>query len=270
MRALYAHDGACRGLVVTFDGLVLATVGDDGLVRCWDVPGERVIPELAHDGPVQVVAASGTTLAAACGARLRFWNALSGWPMGQPSEQAAPVIAGAYSASGSVFVTSDGNEVFPWRAATMRQRGRWSSPGLIALAPSPDGSLLAWSDGDTVRVSELLSGRERWSAPYAARSLCWSVRPAVLHAGGPQGIARLVEGSVESLHGASATDLDVHPRGTTVWAVDGGCWRRLADEGVLEGEVDGEAIAVRRHPDREAAFLALADGRVLAVGPDAG
>ncbi|GAA3216435.1 trypsin-like peptidase domain-containing protein [Dactylosporangium siamense] len=118
-----SHDGAVRALAAAPSTGLLATGGDDRLVRLWDAAGHPVgEPFIGHEGAILDLAFTpdGTMLlSAARDGTIRLW-ALDGTQLGDPLEGHAPWAT-------SVVTTPD---------------------GAVALSVGSDGTLRRWRLGD--------------------------------------------------------------------------------------------------------------------------
>lgn len=164
-RYLWGHPGFVNRVVVSPDGSLAASGGEDGSIRLWDLNSLSPLgaPLLGHTGAVLDLSFSpdGSLLASASADRLVvLWDLAAGKPLGAPLlGHSDEVTALRFSPDGEALVTGgrDGTLVF-WDTAS---RAMLADPipahpgGVLALAYSPDGRLLASAGEDSaVRLWE--------------------------------------------------------------------------------------------------------------------
>jgi WD40 repeat protein len=152
------HQGRVLCVVFRPGGLFVATGGDDGTVRIWDVgSGEQRAPLIGHTGPVKSVAYNpdGSVIASAGDDRtVRIWDAGTGEQRAQLTGHTGPVQSVAYSPDGATIASAgDDRMVRIWNAATGEQARHLPRPSALnAVAFSPDGELIACAGGDLVWI----------------------------------------------------------------------------------------------------------------------
>jgi WD40 repeat protein/serine/threonine protein kinase len=163
LRTLRGHVGPARGAAYSPDGAWLATVGEDGTLRIWDVASGQAMHVLkAHAGWAVGVAyrPDGKQLATAgSDGKVRLWDT-SSWAE-------ARVLDGHSEAARSVVYSTDGARLAAasrdgaiqlWDSATGKALCTLPghTPRVTAVAFSPDGNRLASAGADgTVRIWDL-------------------------------------------------------------------------------------------------------------------
>lgn len=154
------HEGtAVRSVAFSPDATALASAGDDGTVRLWNVETGQPIgePLQGHKDGVTSVAfdRTGNVLASGGGdGTVRLWNVETGQPIGQPLEgHGSPITSVAFSPTDALLATSSGdltnradNTVRFWDSDTGSPIGEpllGHEDWLLSIAFSKDGSIIA-------------------------------------------------------------------------------------------------------------------------------
>jgi WD40 repeat protein len=169
------------------DGSLVATIGDDGQARLWDVASQQ------QTGPAMTAGAAagqgalafspgGTTLATVgAGGDARLWNVatqreigafMTGTPAQASGEQGT--VAAAFSPDGATLATASGNGTLRlWDVATQQEIGAPITAGsqpVYAVAFNSGGTILATASGDgTARLWDVGTQQEI-GAPITAGS----------------------------------------------------------------------------------------------------
>ncbi len=164
------HADAVRSVTFSPDGLLLASAGNDNLIRLWDPATGRPHgqPLSGHTDWVQGVAFSqdGATLASVSHDRtIQLWDPTTGGPRGQPMTGHMKALTGlAFDPKGAVLATSsEDGTIRLWDVASGRQRGEpliQQDTPVWGVAFNPEGSLLAATGADGfIRLWDVVGGR---------------------------------------------------------------------------------------------------------------
>ncbi len=144
-----------EAVVFSPDSRLLATAGDDGSVRLWDVATRRLRGRLTgHSGKVTDVAFSrdGETLASAGrDGTVRLWDRATGRQVGLLTGHNGAVRAVAFSPDSKTLATAGADRTARlWEVSTRKQLGRLTGHRgeVRAVAFSPDGGTLATASLD--------------------------------------------------------------------------------------------------------------------------
>jgi WD40 repeat protein len=166
---LRGHTRKVRALAFAPDGTALATVGDDGTVRVWDLhrAKERIILRDPAGGFSGVAfAPNGKILATDSEAygTVRFWDAATGRERGRlPAGSGTPV---AFIAGGKRLVTVARYTMQVWDVALKKRLFALAKAWDLWVAVSPDGGLLAaGSQSESASLWEAATGKLRFTFP---------------------------------------------------------------------------------------------------------
>lgn len=159
VKIVKAHAGAIQTLARSVDGHLVASGGDDHVVRLWDPSNGELRGVLdGHEAELGEVAFSpdGTRLAAASkNGTIRVWDTRAFKAIGVLRGHDKRIASLAFSPDGTSLASgSNDRSVRVWDLTTMRERGRvLHEQHVSSVRFSPDGALLASGSNDrTVRV----------------------------------------------------------------------------------------------------------------------
>lgn len=189
-----AHTLAGHGFGTTavswrHDGALLATAGQDGLVRVWDAASgvERFACQAGAAWVEHVLwHPSRNLLASAAGKKLRLWS--DGQLLRELPDHAATITDLSWRPNTGDLTSATYRGVALWSVETndLVQWLEWNG-SILKLAWSPDGSRLAHGNQDaTVRFLALADGSSLEMEGYATkvRELCWDATGKYLATGG--------------------------------------------------------------------------------------
>ena len=223
---------------------LLASCGQDGLIRIWDATSGRELAAL--EGGCAWVdhlawSRQGNFLASAAGRKLRLWD------LRDPAEprllhdyheHASTIAAIAWKPGVDELAACGYNGLTFWSpaSATMLRRFDWKG-SMLTLAWSPDGKYIATGNQDsTVQFWMMGTGKElqMWGYRSKIRELAWDQRSRYLATGGSS-VAVVWDCSGKGHSGSKPLMLDFHQRLLTqlVFQSEGNLLASGCDEGLV-------------------------------------
>jgi WD40 repeat protein len=173
---------------------LLATAGQDGVVRLWEPRLDGLIKELNCGAEwVEHLAwsDSGKYLAIAAGRKLKVWDT-SGELIREYPDHSHTIAAIAWKADSEELVSACYGQLQFWSPEEAQALRTFSWKGsMLSLAWSPDGRYLCHGNQDaTVHFWIVTSGQElqMWGYPTKVREIAWDHRSRYLATGGGSSI----------------------------------------------------------------------------------
>ena len=188
-----AHAKGVNSVVFSPNGKLLASGGNDGKIRLWDVAtGRRIGKQMGQLAPVFSVAFSpdGTTLASSGkDSVIRLFEVGTGKKLQSLRIlRICYVWALAFSPDGAMLASAAGRGIRLWDVATGRLAANFRGQAAISVAFGAEGTLLASGGRDkTVRIWDLETGRNFATLTGHTRvvqSVAFSQNGTILASGG--------------------------------------------------------------------------------------
>ncbi|MBP2327712.1 WD40 repeat protein/serine/threonine protein kinase [Kibdelosporangium banguiense] len=157
---MQGHQGAVSSVAISGDGKIAASGGRDGSLRLWDVPNRRELTVLADgDGWFRTVSmtADGRFLLAAnpIEGKVTLWSVPDRKILFTVPDKG---IDGQISFDGKTFVAWTDRGVAVWDVESHVERARFPAANSLAMAYSPDGSLVATTNKNNVDIHRVSDG----------------------------------------------------------------------------------------------------------------
>jgi WD40 repeat protein/tRNA A-37 threonylcarbamoyl transferase component Bud32 len=201
---LRGHSDAVNGVACSPDGTLLATTSLDGTVKVWDAVSDRrhflLSPGLGQAHSL-VFRPGGRTVYVGLSGGIAAMDAATGRPLLSWEDTPGAQRPMAISPDGSLLAVSRGEALVslhdPGSGAKVREFSHAAEAGVLALAFSPDGSLLAGAGtGGTIRIWRAAGGGEMPRPPGhsgSIRALAFSPDGRLLASGSEDSTVRVWE-----------------------------------------------------------------------------
>jgi WD40 repeat protein len=162
------HPDIIHDLDFSPDGRTLASAGDEGVVRIWDVAtGKQILKLPGHQGGAHAAAFSpdGKTLASGDHGTVRLWDLFTAREVRQFVGHDERVLYTQFSRDGEMLATRDFNgNVRLWEVRSGREIGRKASVfGPVLFMPDGKALLVRADDGRSIQVSDVRTGAAVWT-----------------------------------------------------------------------------------------------------------
>jgi WD40 repeat protein len=266
-KATVRHDGPVTAVALSAGGKLLATGGEDRVVRLWNVRTGKLLRALrGHVGPIAALAFSrrGTLLgSASTDGEARVWG-LNGKPVSVLSGHTNFLEDIAFSPDGEQVVTASRDRTAKtWKAETGSLLATYAgaSEAVTSAAFTADGlGIVTASDDGSARVWDAVVQPElplvaSLGAPVTALAFVDAGRSLAATAGGRSYRIPLPDGPPE----------DVGParRAPAFVSGPGGVRARITGKTVTVTHGDGSAVVLRGHKDRVTSVAFSPDGTTV-------
>jgi RNA polymerase sigma factor (sigma-70 family) len=175
LRHVSFHPTQVRAFAYFPDGKTLASGGTDDIIRLWDVATGKTVGRIAtNDLAIFSIAISPDGKTILAGGRddamkpgrqdyLCLWDAATGTKIRRFEGHRDGIIwRAAFAPDGKIVASVAGDQTLRlWDVPTGKELRRFEGPKLETAVFSPDGAILAYSDGPSIRLWEVATGKER-------------------------------------------------------------------------------------------------------------
>jgi WD40 repeat protein len=166
---LEGHQALVESLAFSPDGKILASGGDDQVIRVWDTATGKPIGKWAgHNSAVQhlLFSPDGKVLVSSAGNNTRLWATETGKNFAKLEEPLFMMDGtAAFTPDGKTLAMNNGGEVFLFDAANGKVLKKWRGQrgGMgSAIAVAPDGKTLATASSEgPIRLWDASTGQEK-------------------------------------------------------------------------------------------------------------
>ncbi|KAI0440986.1 hypothetical protein F4803DRAFT_577053 [Xylaria telfairii] len=169
VQVLKGHDDWVRCCCYSPDGSLIASGGDDGLVRLWDAETFKMQHTFELGRYIHQVLFTDQHLVVVLGATIKIWNTLTGAPLKSIRRMIYGEVDSSPDGKKLIAASERGILIFNLESNTNSIEGSESTleltdeaPGIIeSVKFSPDGALIAYSRGQVIFLRDMQSGKSR-------------------------------------------------------------------------------------------------------------
>jgi len=164
-RIAEAHAQMVRSVAISPDGKTLASVGDEGTVKLWDMASGGNLATLQGAGPFSITSVAfspdGKTLAGGGVPNVWLWNVTTRKEKAVLRGHFLRVDSVAFSPDGKALAAGGAGDVTFWELATNQKKTTLGGhSGIKSIAFSPDGKKLAATSLNDVKLWEVAGAKQ--------------------------------------------------------------------------------------------------------------